>query len=437
MIGDVDPDNTIAETNETDNAWPLTGASKPIRVITVPTINIQLVPIKHRATGNVSSPTTSFTSLMQRMYPLSTVNVSIHAEYATDIPALTDGNSWLRMLTEIDALRTLEGTKEFYYGVLFQRAAPGIVGIAGVGAFAGVGVSTPDRQAQETMTHEFGHSFGRQHSPTPANCGTPSGVDANYPRADGTIGIFGYDFQLGAIYAPGKFDIMGYCDDTWASEYTYSGILNYLRSGAIPTAAITTTAEQPVLMISGSFSNGAVSVDPVFSITASPTPQRTAGRFVAEGLSEDGRVLFRHRFDGTSVGDVDPAARTFVIAVPYDASVGSAVAKITVRDEREGGAPALIARSGVYSNASGGVSLRVDSDAQLVVRATGANRYALVWNVARYPSLVVRHARTRRVLGIGRNGEISFDAASLADLEVHLSNGVSSVVRPLALTAAP
>lgn len=434
LIADVDPANVVAETNEDDNAWPLTGASKPIRVVSVSVVNIQLVPIRHRSNNLVSSPTTDLTSLLQRMYPLSAVNVAVHAEYVTDLPPLTNAGSWLSMLSQIDALRTLEGSKSYYFGVLNQQTAPGIVGIAGIGAFAGVGVGGPDARAEETLTHEFGHSFGRQHSPTPARCGRPAGVDANYPRADGTIGIYAYDTQASTIYTPDRFDIMGYCDNTWASEYTYSGILQYLRGIPAGTGGI---AQKQVLLITGSLFNGAVSIDPVFTTTAVPTAQRAAGRFIAEGLSADGRVLFSHRFDGTTVGDVDASARTFSVSVPYDATVSGTVASITVRDESGGGRPALLTRAGVYSGVPGGVSLRVDADPQLNVRATGSARFTIAWNASRYPSIVVRNARSRRVLGMGRNGEITFDAASLVDLEVLLSDGVSSTARPLSLTAAP
>ena len=83
------------------------------------------------------------------------------------------------------------------------------------------------------------------------------------------------------------------------------------------------------------------------------------------------------------------------------------------------------------------MSLRVDADPQLNVRATGSARFTIAWNASRYPSIVVRNARSRRVLGMVRNGEITFDAASLVDLEVLLSDGVSSTARPLSLTAAP
>ncbi|MBC7843943.1 MAG: Ig-like domain-containing protein [Gemmatimonadaceae bacterium] len=436
MIADVDPNDAVAESNESDNSWPLTGASKPIRVVTVPTVNIQLVPIKHRSNSQVSAPTTQFTAHLQRMYPLGLVNVTVHGEYVTDTPPLTDGSSWLSMLSQMEVLRTLEGSSAYYFGVLNQSVAAGIIGIAGVGGFTGVGVGGPDSTAQETLAHEFGHSFGRQHSPTPSRCGTPSGVDANYPRSDGSIGIYGYNVPAATIFTPDRFDVMGYCDNTWASEYTYAGVLRYLRSGALPPARVT-SAEVPVLLISGSFLGSTISVDPVFSTVSAPTAQRSAGRFIAEGLSSDGRVLFRHRFDGVDIRDVDATARAFVVAVPYDASANGAVARITVTDASGGGSPALRARSGVYSGVPGGVSLRVDADPQLIVRASGAGRFELTWNVSRYPSIVVRNASSRRVLGAGRRGAITIDAASLADLEVLLSDGVSSSARNLSMTMAP
>ena len=360
----------------------------------------------------------------------------MHAEYVTDTPPLTDGSGWLSMLSQMDVLRTLEGSSAYYFGVLNQSVAAGIIGIAGIGGFSGVGVGGPDSSAQETLTHEFGHSFGRQHSPTPSRCGTPAGVDANFPRPDGSIGIYGYNIQAARIFTPDRSDVMGYCDDTWASEYTYAGILRYLRSGAVPATRVTST-EVPVLLISGSFLGSTISVDPVFSSMSAPTAQRTAGRFVAEGLSSDGRVLFRHRFDGVEIRDVDATARTFVLAVPYDASASGAVASITVTDASGGGTPAVRARTGVYSGIPGGVSLRIDADPQLVVRTSGAGRFELTWNVSRYPSIVVRDASTRRVLGAGRRGSMTIDAAALADLEVLLSDGVSSTTRKLSLTVAP
>ncbi len=434
-IADVDPANAIAESNEGDNAFPLSGASKPMRVVTVPPINIQLVPIRHQTTSNVGPASPAITRLIKEMYPLATVNVTVHPEYATDTPPLTDGASWVGMLREIEGLRALENSRAYYYGVLHQQAASGIIGIANLSGFVGLGIGGPDGIANETLTHEFGHSFGRRHSPSP-NCGAPANVDLSFPRADGTIGAYGYNVSNGAISPSSRFDVMGYCSNTWASEYTYLGVLGYVRSGAIPlTASIAGTA--PVLLITGSSLDGTVVVDPVFSHTMTPTPQRALGRFVAEGLSADGRLLFQHRFDGSAVSDADSSARTFTIAVPYDAKVRGAVASIAVRDDASRRQPTLRTRAGTYAGVPGGVSLRVDADPELSVTAAGASQFEITWNTSRYPSLVVRDRRTGRVLGIGRRGSMRIDATSLADLEAMLSDGVGSTTRGLSLGVAP
>jgi hypothetical protein len=232
------------------------------------------------------------------------------------------------------------------------------------------------------------------------------------------------------------FDIMGYCNETWASDYTYTGILDYLRSGVIPiTAAVPNPV--PVLLISGSVLGGTVDVDPVFTHRTTPTSQRAAGRFVAEGIASDGRVLFRHRFDGMAVSDADPSALTFLAAVPYDATVSGPVARITVRDQRGAAREAVRVRAGTYSTLPSGVSLRVDADPQLIVRNAGGTRVTLTWNVARYPSLVVRNRRTARVLGIGRRGSMTVDASALGELDVLLSDGVGSSTRALTISEAP
>jgi Bacterial Ig-like domain (group 2) len=437
LIADVDPGNAIAESNEGDNSFPLTGNSKPIRVVTVPPINIQLVPIRHNTTGNVGPNTTTITGLIRRMYPIGQMNVTVHPEYATDTPPLTDGASWIAMLREMEGLRALENSRAYFFGVLHQVAANGIIGIATIRGFAGVGISGPDAIANETLTHEFGHSFGRFHAPSPG-CGSPANVDANFPRADGTTGFYGYDVALNAVQLPSRFDVMGYCNGVWTSEYTYLGILDYLRSGVIPAAAtVASPGAVPSVLITGSFDDGAITVDPAITHTATPSSSRANGRFVAEGFATDGRVLFSHRFDGNAIGDADPAARIFAVNVPYDARVSGAVSRIAVREVAGGGTPAVLARTGTYSGTAGGISLRVDSDPQVAVRASGAGRFDVSWNAARYPSAVVRNRQTGQVLAIGQRGRLAISAAALTELDLLLSDGVGSTTRALSSGGAP
>jgi hypothetical protein len=77
-----------------------------------------------------------------------------------------------------------------------------------------------------------GHEQGRYHAPCQA--GSP---DPNFPYADGAIGTWGYDPRSGQFLSPADTsDFMGYCDPTWASDYTYSALFDRLLAlhGAAP-----------------------------------------------------------------------------------------------------------------------------------------------------------------------------------------------------------
>ena len=436
MVADADPDNLIAETNETDNAWPLTGASKPISLVNVPDVRVQIVPIRHRGNGLAGPSDTRIASLLPRLLPVARFTPVVHAEFETDLPPVSNSSTWITMLRQMEILRGIEQSSDYYFGVLNQQAATGIIGIANLAGFTGLSVSGPDAIAQETFSHEFGHLFGRRHSPTPAFCGNPENVDPSYPFSDGTTGVFGYDVGTNTNFRNTAYDVMGYCTNTWISVYTYRGILDYLRSGVIPTLQVS-RGPSPVLLLSGAVHDGAMVLDPVFSTTAPASPSRGSGQFVAEGYGSDGRLLFTHRFDGTSVPDLADGTQTFMVAVPHDAATQGAVARVEVREARGSAQRATLLRAGTYSRLPDGVNLRTDADPQLRVTAAGNGRYAITWNPARYPSIAIRNRVTGAVLSIGRSGSVSVSSPSLNALDILLSDGVSSVTRALALTEAP
>jgi hypothetical protein len=83
-----------------------------------------------------------------------------------------------------------------------------------------------DNTSAFTMLHEVAHNHGRQHAPC-VQGGTIAGVDPNYPQADGSTGVYGYDALGDNLLNPEDFtDLMGYCRNQWLSAYTYSGLLN-------------------------------------------------------------------------------------------------------------------------------------------------------------------------------------------------------------------
>jgi hypothetical protein len=70
------------------------------------------------------------------------------------------------------------------------------------------------------MAHEIGHTHGREHAP----CGTSS-FDEDYPYANGTIGVRGFDRRTSTFIEPTSNDILGFCGNQWISDYTYDGLL--------------------------------------------------------------------------------------------------------------------------------------------------------------------------------------------------------------------
>ncbi|MBC7771147.1 MAG: thrombospondin type 3 repeat-containing protein, partial [Pyrinomonadaceae bacterium] len=93
--------------------------------------------------------------------------------------------------------------------------------------------------AQE-IAHNYNGAFGNrwQH----VNCGTPDGINPNYPYATNTIGpsggtnYYGYDSISKSVIPPSTArDYMSYCDPNWVSDYTWRGIQNEI--GLSPTGA--------------------------------------------------------------------------------------------------------------------------------------------------------------------------------------------------------
>ena len=72
MLVDVDPDNSIGESNEGDNSFPASGIAQAINVQAVSSAIVRLVPIRQTANGLVGSVGSADQALdlTRRMYPL-------------------------------------------------------------------------------------------------------------------------------------------------------------------------------------------------------------------------------------------------------------------------------------------------------------------------------------------------------------------------------
>ncbi len=186
-------------------------------------------------------PDTSATALagyldyMRAMYPINDVSISVGDTLTTTSPV-----DWSGMLDQLRAKRSTDKpTADVYYFGLVKPADTlrtycqsscttgiGYVVSSATGTSAGssraaVGIGFADSSSRETMAHEIGHNHGREHAP----CSVSGTTDANYPYAGGLIGSWGYDARTQKLFDPAKIsDIMGYCNNKWISDYTYSAL---------------------------------------------------------------------------------------------------------------------------------------------------------------------------------------------------------------------
>jgi hypothetical protein len=421
ILADVDPSNAITEASETDNTWPGSGTAATMFVKTVSTFAVRLVPIKQSNdyTGNVTaSNAATFLNDVRRMYPVNVIDADVRATYTTSAGILqsSDQNgAWTTLLSELNALRTLDGSTRHYYGVVKTTYSSGIAGLGYVGAPAAIGWDFLP-SGTDVLAHELGHNFGRYHSP----CGGPASTDPGYPYANGRIGVSGYDITTSQFKLSTMADVMGYCSPDWVSDYTYKGIMTFRETHPIVASATFPRAPEPGLLLWGQISSSGVVLEPAFEVVAPARLPSRSGANRIEGLADDGSVLFSFAFDGDAVDHARPQDRHFAFVVPQSALQGRALG--TLRLVANGRTAEL--RS---TPASAG-SLSAHGARSPLVRRSAANAARLTWSDPAVRGVLVRDARTGDVLAIARGGAAKLETKS-PDVELVISDGVRSRAR--------
>jgi hypothetical protein len=423
---EVNPSGVIPETNPGDNLYPSAGPL-PLTVQAVPTLDVTLVPVLQSGNllvGRVTAANKdSFLVMTQRMHPIDTFTTVLHDPYSTDtkltLQANNTNNAWGTILGEIDALRIAEHSPRYYYGVARVTYTSGVAGVAYVsvnGSTAGSGQRAAlgwDYLPSGSViaAHELGHNWGRNHAP----CGGPAGVDPQYPRPDGSIGAYGMDVVAKTLEPSSLADIMGYCDPKWISEYTYRGVMSYLRSPSPPILSSIASADiQPCLLIWGHVQDGRIVLEPAFQVNTRPSLPSGRGNYLLEGRDAGGSALFSLSFAPKAVVDVPAAQENFAFAVPVS-SQGTRLASIRVSGR--GRQAEVFDSTGIVAGAV--------PDGGAVAQRTAADRVTLRWDSRSHPMIMVRDPDTGEVLSFARGGQVEL-ATSKAQVDLNISSGVRS-----------
>jgi len=203
-----------------------------------------------------------YRTLMQGMYPVPNVTLTVREEVVLPFPVLPDGTGWDEALDQLYTVRAADdpAPNVYYYGVLAPADSMDdfcvdgcIVGLSVVAGpneeeyrgSIGTGFfdNRTDTFSPETMAHELGHALGRDHS----SCGTGGDNDPRYPYAGGMIGTWGFDGRN--LRDPAlDTDVMGYCVPVWISDYTFDHLFTriaYVNGQAPRRIPSTESARSP------------------------------------------------------------------------------------------------------------------------------------------------------------------------------------------------
>lgn len=420
ILADVDPADGVVETDEGDNTFPLNGTPGAVDVRTVGTFNLTFVPVRQAVndkTGDISPANEGqFLDKSERVWPFGTmISTMHHATFSTNQPVLDPNdanNSWFDILSEINALRQVEGSSRHYYGVVQITYPSGVGGIGFFGVPAAIGYDALPG-ASEVMAHELGHNFNRQHAP----CGNPGGPDNAYPYPGAIIGVHGYDLISGTAKATSLVDLMSYCSPTWISDYTYSNALSFILAN--PTSPRVIPAQASTL-IWGRIENGQVLLEPALDVVAPPSQIRP-GPYRIVGSDAAGADVISLAFAPNEVADTRVPSQHFAFVVPKAAMSTRPMASLRVTGP--GGASAVRRSTGAAAVAASGGQLGMAT-------RRAADRVELTWNATQYPLVMVRSVETGEVLAFGRGGSATV-VSPAAELDVVFSDGTQSVSQRL------
>jgi peptidase M66-like protein len=410
ILAEVDPANTVAETNESDNLFPSAGTPLVLEVRPTSTFAVRFVPILQTVNGLQGSITSTnkatYLAAAMRMHPLAAYDADMRTPLSTDAPAV-DANSsttWTQILNELRAARTSDGSSRYYYGVVKPSYSSGIAGIGYVGVPVAIGWDKPG--ADQVAAHEWGHNWGRQHAP----CGQAGNPDLNYPYANGAIGVYGFDVGARSIKPPTYSDLMGYCNNEWISDYTYTSVMDFRGTHADVESAFA-QAMQPCLLVWGRIVDGQPVLEPAFQVVTRPSLPAAPGPYNVEGRAADGSSIFRVSFAPDPVADDPAAGAQFAYALPLQPDRAERLVAMHLVER---------GRRIASVRASAGAA---PATARVEASRLGGGRVGLRWDASAHPMLMVRDPVTGEVLSFARGGRSEI-VTDRGELDLQLSTGV-------------
>ena len=379
VVIEVDPDGTLDPALGVPGRIPETGRMA-VEVRRMPTLDLTVIPFVWSETHDstivdvvrdmAAAPEShEMLGVTRALLPVGGIEVTAHE------PVISSSNNAFDLLGQTAAIREMEGGTGHYKGMM-SRPVTGAGGVAHRG-----GRNSFSQPYAGVVAHELGHNLNLDHAP----CGGARGPDPAYPYRDGTIGAWGYDFDVRGLVPPGTPDHMSYCGPSWTSDYYFEAALRFrLEDEGAPSPA--TAPVRSLLLWGGMGADSVPFLEPAFVVDAPPSPPGSGGDHRITGTAADGSVLFAFDFGMTEIADGEGRAG-FAFVLPVEPAWEAGLDAITL------------------SGPGGAATLDGDSD---------------------MPMTILRSPRTGQVRGFLRGPQAQPDGGdgALREAEVLFSRGI-------------
>ena len=323
LVVDVDPEDTLGPDPGTAKRIPAAGR-QAIDVRAVPSLHLTYLPMVRPAVtsddflsrvADLTEDDSLFSGVRQWL-PVGDFTLALHEVVYTSARTHED------LMTEIEAIRVLEGGTGYYMGGIprYLVEEAGLSGrgfIGGRTSFALVGPIT--------VAHELGHNMNLRHAP----CGGAGGPDPAFPTRDGTIGVWGFNSADSSLVDPEASDLMSYCGPKWISDFSFSKAFDHRVREEGGAAAAQASVARTLLLWGRADADGVPFLEPAFVVDARPTLPRSGGPYTLTGAAADGETLFSLNFDMQEMADGDGESG-FVFALPVSPAWADRLATVAL-----------------------------------------------------------------------------------------------------------